>query len=199
MNKLKEKSLSLLVTALLVITSVSMTWTVTAMKSLADMMKKNQNTELAGSANILSRWGTGSPATTSPQYLSTSSATSSLMIATGNADSIDFNILGVGSTSAATLLYRVSFSNSGTCPLGNADWFSEDGRTISSNTLVTHGAGPVTHLQSLATSSLPVASNQFTKNIVITPVASNCMKVDYSITGANASLWTELALREPLN
>lgn len=151
-----------------------------------------------GSRTVKTSKYLGSSATTSPTYLTAGSATTSLAFASNDAESIDLNLIATASSSSATLQYTIEFSNSVNCPDGNADWFPEDGYTNTSNTLVTHGNGARLHSWNLATSTNAVASNFTRKNLSITPVASACTRINFSLSGANSSLWAEAVLAEPL-
>ena len=118
----------------------------------------NQSSEANfGNSSInLSKWQTGSGATSTPTYLSTGTASTTFAFDTSSADQIDLNLLAMGSSSASNLLWSVDFSNQNNCSASNAnvDWFNEDGYTNTSNTLVTHGAGTRIHSLNLATSSI---------------------------------------------
>ena len=156
------------------------------------------NPNLGGRGSVLPRL-LNTSATTTTTNLTPLGATSTLALSTEDASAIDLNLIAMASTSSGTLLYTVEFSNSVNCPSGaSVDWFPEDGFTNTSNTLVTHGAGPRTHTWSLATSTNAVASDYARKNFSIPTVASICTRLNFSAVTASTSLWAEAALSEEI-
>ena len=116
-------------------------------------------------------------ATSSVSYLSPSTATSSIIVNLQRVDAVDFNIAATASTSAGILVYNYDCSQDGITffqPASNASSVS------------------------LATSTNLVASNVAYKNISIPTCVAKYLRINYSASVASTSLWTEVAIRNPL-
>jgi len=129
---------------------------------------------------------TPNTATATASTFLTAGATSTLVMETPSAESIDM-LLQVRASSTGNLVYNVQFSND------LVDWYYEDQRTLVSNTSTTHG-GFVSHSLSLATSSLPIADETIRSNISITPTASRFARINYS-TDVNAQVYLGAVLK----
>ena len=124
----------------------------------------------------------GSTASTSPIYMTTSqTASTTIIMSVKNAKHIDLNLYLNASTTASNLLWTYWFSSDDGL---NKNWYPEDAYTATSNVLITHGASPLVHSWTPADSS----ATSTVKNIGITPVASKYMKIEFGLAGANGSL-----------
>lgn len=124
--------------------------------------------------------GVGEPsASTTVLYLRTSdTATSSITGFSGLSTSIDLNLMSVASTSGTSVLqYQVYFSRN------RIDWFKEDCYSPDSNVQVTHGPTACIHRW------VVTGAGSQTKNVSIGTTQSKYFKIDFGVTGANASLW----------
>lgn len=125
-------------------------------------------------------------ATTTPAYLTTAdTATSTVKGFAGRATNIDLYLGATASTSATSKLqYFVSFSPN------NVDWYKEDCSSIDTTILVTHGATACVHQWTIT------GSGYQTKNITIGATQAKYFKIDFGVTGANASLWAAAVPRD---
>ena len=117
-------------------------------------------------------------------YLKLGFASSTLETSTDNIDQIDLNLWVVASSTSAKVNWNLEFSHNGD------DWFGEDGLTVTSDVLVTHGSNQLMHTWT----SGKTATN--TTNITITPVASKFMRVNFNSSNAQSWIWAELIKRE---
>lgn len=122
-------------------------------------------------------------ATTTPVALTTSGASSTLIMSVANAKHIDLNLMLKASTTATTLNWVVYFSSDDS----NKNWYPEGGYTATSNTVSTEGASKLVHTWTPANGA---ASSTY-KNVGIEPVASKYMKVEFGVAGANGELYAE--------
>lgn len=141
--------------------------------------------------------------TTSPRgnrAFITVTATTTLYIPSGSANLIDLNIWVDSTTTVPTVIWNLQFGQ-GTCPVArsqaalancNLSWIAEDGKTVTSDSLVTHGTGIVNH-------RWLTASTSDNKNIEISPVASAFTRVNFGVTGAAVDIWAKAVVREPTN
>lgn len=125
-------------------------------------------------------------ATTTPAYLTTANtATSTIKGFAGRATNIDLYLGATASTSATSKLqYFVSFSPN------NVDWYKEDCSSIDTTILVTHGATACVHQWTIT------GSGYQTKNITIGATQAKYFRIDFGVTGANASLWAAAVPRD---
>lgn len=130
-------------------------------------------------------------ATTTVLYFSTASATSTITGYIGRADKIDLSLLEVASTTSTAWLYTVQFSHNYVSSTGNGDWFNEDCSSISSNTLVTHGATACIH------SWTPGTTATLKKNIGIGATQAKWFRVNVWASAAGGSLWGQAIPSEP--
>ena len=124
-----------------------------------------------------------SSSTTSPTYLTTSGATSratSTPCNTYRTDMSDINVFFVGSTSDAVLNFGFEFSNNG------IDWYGEDNPQATNESTVTHATTTIVHKLQGNTISSTTA-----RNIGIDPISSKQMRLNFSVTGGNGSVWFE--------
>ena len=121
--------------------------------------------------------------TTSPTYLLTTTASSSLIVSLKNAKHIDLNIALIASTTGTILNWNYQFSYDDGA---NKNWFYEDAKSTT-GALTTHQAASTMLVWTPANA---VASTTY-KNIGIQPVASKYMKIDFSVSGDNGGLYVE--------
>lgn len=140
---------------------------------------------LTAGTGVVMRDG-ASEATTTPAYLTTTdTATSTIKGFAGRATNIDLYLGATASTSATSKLqYFVSFSPN------NVDWYKEDCSSIDSTVLVTHGATSCVHQWTIT------GTGYQTKNITIGATQAKYFKIDFGVTGANASLWASAIPRD---
>jgi len=121
------------------------------------------------------RYLTGSDATTSP-----------IVCRIDGADMIDLNIQLTASSSTSTLRWQVEFSSNG------GDWYAEDGKTITSNTITTHGESPKLHVWT------PNTTATTTKNVGIEPLSAKFIRVFFNMSPQtdNGAVWAEIVKRE---
>lgn len=122
-------------------------------------------------------------ATTTVKYLTADGATTTLSFFAPKSDSIDINVSFTASTSASVLVWNYKFSND------NINFYGENGRTTSNNTLATEGATILTH------SWAPGASGTSTKNVTINPTGSRYHQYNFSVSGANGALYVQAVPR----
>lgn len=118
-------------------------------------------------------------ATTTLSWLATNqTSTSSIQGFTGRATGIDLNMLAVATTSGTSKLqFFVYFSHN------KIDWYKEDCSSVASTVLVTHGASACVHEWTIT------GAGTQSKNITIGATQAKYFKIDFGVTGANASLW----------
>lgn len=125
-------------------------------------------------------------ATTTPHFQGTGAASTTLTMSVTNAKHIDLNIWAKSTSTIPVITWTWYFSSDDGA---NKNWYPEDGNTVTSNTLVTHGASPLTH------SWTPVATSTvgetWLKNAAVDPVASKYAKVMIDATGAATDLYVE--------
>jgi hypothetical protein len=132
----------------------------------------------------------GSRATSTPTFLTTAGSAATLVCFTDGASSVDLNLSLTASSTATALTWKQYFadgreSNTGDCySTANCNWFGEDAATTSSLT-VTHASTTLTH------SWKPDVTTNVTKNVLVSPVASRYFRVDFTVTGANGSVWVQ--------
>lgn len=135
----------------------------------------------------LTSTSTQTSATSSTRYLTTGSATSTILTcSTESAEVVDVNFFFYASSTATKFYWKLQFSNN------NQDWFDQDASTASANNVeVTHGASGVTH------NVTPGSTATTTRNLDVNPVASKYMRVLLNLAGANGSVWLQQVRREP--
>lgn len=145
-------------------------------------------------ANFLSSpFSPGSHSTSSVRYLTAGGATSTIIFDSHYADQIDYNIFFIASTTGTSqLVWNNQFSNATTSTINLTEWFSEDCRTNTSNTVVTHGATECFHFMTGGNATT-------SRNITVQGVASPHMRANFNVAGANGALWVEVVKREPNN
>ena len=123
--------------------------------------------------------------TTSPAYLTAAgAATTTVAFKSEGAESFDMNLTVNASTTGTVYLWTTEFSNN------NVDWYCEDGKTLTSNILITHGASCVIH------SWTPGRVATTSKNIVVTPVNSKYARTNVGVTAANGSVYSQVILKK---
>ena len=126
--------------------------------------------------------------TTTPEYLTTGgSAATTDVIDLRGIDHVDMNIQLTGSSTDSVLNWKYEFSDD------NIDWFGEDLAQTSSATSISHSSTTLNHTWE------PDTTSEVRKNIGIEPVASRYMRVVFSTTGANGSVWARFALKKVSN
>lgn len=128
----------------------------------------------------------GNTATTTRTFLGTATATSTLVIPTVGVDLSDLNVQMESSSTASTLNFIIDFSDGVGCmnTTNSCDWFREDSYTV--------GGSQVSHAASIFHTWTPGTVSTTTKNYTITNVAANFMRVSYSMSGANGTIWSQL-------
>src|SRR3990167_1372949 len=106
------------------------------------------------------------------------------------ADSIDLNLNLGSTTTPPTLAWTYEFSNY------NSNWFPEDGTTVPNNTNVTHGARPVIHRWTFATTSNSANVELETRNITVTPTATKYMRINFGVAGTGAKLHMQIVSKK---
>ena len=129
-------------------------------------------------------------ATTTVTYFLPSSATTTITGFTGRADQIDLNLLAVASSTATVWLYTVQFSPNYVSSTGNGDWYNEDCSTITSNTVITHGASACSHTWT------PGTAVTQKKNFSIGTTQSKWFRINFSVNGAGGSLHAQAIPRD---
>ena len=151
--------------------------------------------------------GYANQASTSVQYMTPSTASSTLIFSTLGADQVDLNILATASSSATYVDFQVLFSNGNNCDVASAtpatasipnggvaytnlcDWFIEDTNYLSGNFI--EESTTTIHVWNPATTT----TNWVGKNITETSIAAKYMQVRYWLTGANGSIWSQAAVK----
>lgn len=134
-----------------------------------------------------------SEATSSPTYLTTTGDDQIMYCNVEGAKSIDFNLRTTASSTATVYNWTYEFADGrevsstvdcNATPLA-CDWFGET--SVSSNSLIatSHGSTTVTHTLTPQTTT---AQNQ---NILLSPIGARYLRVTFSATGANGSLWAQ--------
>lgn len=129
-------------------------------------------------------------ASTTISYFLPSSATTTITGFSGRATTIDLNLLEVASSTSSVWIYTVQFSPNYVSATGNGDWYNEDCSTITSNTVITHGAGACTHTWT------PNTTATVKKNIGIGTAQSKWFRINIQVTGAGGSLYAQAIPRE---
>lgn len=147
--------------------------TVTIVKALTvNYQAEPQEEELFGGSGFeLSKTSMASSSVT------TTGDTAEMIFDVGSAESIDLYVTYVASSTLAQLDWTYYFSFAGEEEA--TTWYAEDGKTVSTNVLATHGATPFVH------SWLPATTTTQMKDIGVTPIAANKMKVVFSGSAAN--------------
>jgi hypothetical protein len=127
--------------------------------------------------------------TSTPVYMVATTATTTLTCPSLRADIIDINVLPFSTSTPIELLWTYEFSNN------KIDWYAEDGRTLTTNNIVTHGADPVIHTWTSSSTASTTESLRPRKNIGIDPVASKYFRVGFTVDGP-AALFVQAILRE---
>ena len=152
-------------------------------------------------------------ATTTRNYLNSNAANTASTTAVFKIDKtvdLDLNFVVLASSTASRLVWAVAFSNNytGACSTANAvctatgdgDWFFEDGSSVDSTTLVTHGAGRLINEWRLnASSTESCGAMCFTKNVGVPDTRATHMKLYLGSQVADASVWFELMRQVPLS
>ncbi len=131
-------------------------------------------------------------ATSTPTFLATG-ATTTMPFSSNNADVIDLNIELTSSSTIPTLTWQYEFANNAACTTSgwaNCDWHAEDGNTVTSNILVTHGANPLLHQWTPPATTTD--GEIWKKNVQIPSTAAKYTRISFSIgSGAVADIWAE--------
>ncbi|MFA6354023.1 MAG: hypothetical protein WCW93_03775 [Candidatus Paceibacterota bacterium] len=122
--------------------------------------------------------------TSSPLYMLTTTASTTLTVTIPNSNALRLNTALVASTSVAILNWGLEFSNDDGA---NKQWYLEDAYTVTSNTLYTHGADALLHLWTPANT---VASTTY-KSFYLTNLDAKYLRITASIKGANGGLYME--------
>lgn len=128
--------------------------------------------------------GTTKYATSTKTFAEAGAASSTIIANCDGADMLDFNLMVAASSTATVVNWEYSFSYDG------IDYFYEDGKTVASIATITHNPSHVVH------SWTPGTTEEQTKNVTVTPIASKYCKVEIGTTGANANLWAEFLSRK---
>jgi hypothetical protein len=144
---------------------------------------KKSDGKSVGSVSVEPNYLNDNIATTTPTFLTTTSAstTAELIMLVADAKHIDLNINFKASTTASVLKWINYFSMDDS----NRNWYAENGYTASSNILSTEGATPLVH------SWTPGTTDTSYKNRGINPVASKYVKTRFWTENANGSLYVE--------
>lgn len=129
-------------------------------------------------------------ATTTVTYFLPTSATTTITGYSNRADLIDLNLLEVASSTATAWLYTVQFSPNYVSATGNGDWYNEDCSTITSNILITHGAGQCVHTWT------PGTTATVKKNFSIGTTQARWFRINFQATVAGGSLYAQAIPRE---
>ena len=116
------------------------------------------------------------------EFTGPENGTTSVVCSSVNSDQVDILIQARASSSVANLIFTREFSDN------NIDWYQEDCRTVNSNVLVTHGAGPCTNVWNLATGTQAVASEYVRRNLDTQPLATRWIRYNFSVANASTSL-----------
>ncbi len=112
-------------------------------------------------------------------------ASSSIIGYAGLADKVDLNMQAVASTSGTSKLQIFVFTSP-----NKIDWYKADCFSVASTVLVTHSATACINEWTIT------GSGTQTLNIPLGDVQSKYFKVNFGVTGANASLWAEARPRD---
>jgi hypothetical protein len=126
-------------------------------------------------------------ATSTVVYMKTTGITSTTTFETNSFDLVDINIQFTPSTTESVLNWYYEFSNDG------IDWFGEDLAQVDSATSVSHASTTVTHTWK------PNQTGTYRKNITLEPIGNRQTRVVFSVTGANGSVWTQVARKKDLS
>jgi len=129
----------------------------------------------------------GQRATSSPVFMTTAGATTTLVCLTDGAKSIGLNVLPVASTTGTTKFLITAYTgdgredNTGSCVVKeNCNWFQEDYPSVSDG-IITH---QVAFREYTPTSKAPIG-------IIVDTKSARYMRFDFSVTGANGSLYVQ--------
>jgi hypothetical protein len=123
--------------------------------------------------------------TTSPMYMLTTTASTTLTVSIKNANALRLNTSLKASTTASYLLYTLEFSNDETA--SSRTWYGEDNMTQTSNVLGTHGATALVHTWTPANASASSTPHSFYH----TNLDAKFLRITASIKGANGGLYME--------
>lgn len=129
-----------------------------------------------------------SGSTTTPQFMQTGQASTTMIRYVALAEQMDLNLYYVASSSSSCLQWEEAFSNNYNTTNGG-DWYYENATNLSSNVLSQEGASPLLHTW------CPGVSATSTKNFTVKPLASKYIQFIFKTTGANASLYAQLVLK----
>ena len=123
-----------------------------------------------------------SVASSTPTYLATSTEPTTMIFSIGSAEQLDLNIQFQASSTATRLDWNYEFSND------RIDWFGEDSKTITSDTVTTHGAATTTHRWT------PGLTTIARKNLSIDNINGEWIKISFrrGVTYENGTLWAEV-------
>jgi len=131
--------------------------------------------------------GRTTTASSTPEYLTASTNTVSYTADTLGVDMLDMNIQFIASTTSSVLTWTYQFSDD------NVDWFGEDLDQVSSTYTVSHASTTIAHTWK------PDVATVVRKNIGLLPLASRYVKITFSTTGANGSVWGRFARKKVKN
>lgn len=124
-------------------------------------------------------------ATTTPQFLATG-ATTTITEYTALADMVSQNLYLNASSSSSCLQWYNQFSNN------DVDWYYQDGNTVTSNVLVTHGPQPSLNVW------CPAAAGASLRDVSVLSTGSKYMRTIYAVTGAAGSLYVQYVLKNEI-
>lgn len=127
----------------------------------------------------------GTHATTTPAFLTASTASSTVTFMTTNASSGNLNLLAVASSSSTVYHYTVQYSYNG------VDWYSQSAVTVASS-LDTISPIPVMYTWTPGTT----AASQL--NVALPAIASKYTRIQYSTVTANGSLYIQGVLQNQI-
>lgn len=123
--------------------------------------------------------GCRSHATTTPVYLATGAATTTMVANIGNASSVSLNLAATASTTSTVFTWTVARSDNG------IDWYFDDILTTSGS-ISTHSAGPILN------SWTPATTATTSKSVVIPTNAARYIRVGFQAQGAPGAIYPQL-------
>lgn len=191
MNKLKENILTI-ITSVLLFAIVTLGGFYGVLNQKLQQAKTTGGFGFSSDQSFLITRGTatikaGDPqATTTVVYLKTNDTASSTIIGyAGSADKVDLNLQAVASTSGTSVLQIFTYTSP-----NRIDWYKGDCYNVASTVLVTHSPSAC-----IGSWTITGGGTQ-TLNVALGDVQSKYFKVDFGVTGANASLWAEARPRD---
>lgn len=147
--------------------------------------QKQSSPALAGSTGGMDMMisNTSSAATTTLQYLLTSTATSTLIANIAGADQASIQGCATASTSASILSYSLWFTMQTTAVAPT--WFQESSPTVGGSAATVL---PITRSITLATTT----TNYMCFDDLVAPVGAKRMMVKYSVSGSNAGVYMQI-------